>query len=651
MKLNSWLSRFQSSLSRPARRRRPFPASAIERCEDRTLLTVTTLFEAAEGELHVNSDAGDAIAVGAAAGEVTVNGVGTGVAAADVIELDIDGGPQANLIDVSGVTAADFPNLLEIDIDAFGGHDSVIGSEFDDDINGGAGNDDVDAGEGDDVVLGGAGHDTLRGSGGSDRLIGGGGHDDVDGGDGDDRIFGRGGDDVIRGGAGNDVLRGQSGSDDIDGDEGRDRLIGNNGSDSLTGGAGNDVLVGGNGDDALMETADTDFILTNRRLTGNGFDRVRAVEAASLTGGAGDNKIDASGFSGSTTLSGGAGADSITGGQSDDLIEGDDGDDTISGGAGNDDIDGGSGNDDLSGGLDDDIIRGGAGSDLLDGDDGDDDLDGEEDDDVIHGGAGDDRLNGGLGIDLLDGDDGLDDETGGFSGDLDEKLIAVLTSPGGVVLGQVEFEQSPEDGDTEVELEIELEDATPGVHDITLGGVVIGQITVSADGDAELEFSNDPDDADELGLPENLPSIVSGTSVSIGTIASGSFLTETENENGGGTGGGGEGQELELEAELTGATAARGEVEFDSEFERGVQQKKFEVEIEGAAANTTLDVTLNGVVIGQITTDAFGEGELEFHTHPDDADEQLFPVDFVDPQAGDIVAVGGVVSGTLALDD
>lgn len=89
-------------------------------------------------------------------------------------------------------------------------------------------------------------------------------------------------------------------------------------------------------------------------------------------------------------------------------------------------------------------------------------------------------------------------------------------------------------------------------------------------------------------------------------------------------------------------------MDYRTEFEDGTENRRFEVEIEGAAASTTYDVSVAGTVVGQITTDADGDGELELKTTPEDADEQPFPAGFVTPQAGDTIDVGGIVSGTVS---
>ncbi len=243
----------------------------------------------------------------------------------------------------------------------------------------------IDAGDGADVVYGGSLADVLIGGLGAD---------------------------TIRGGGGNDVLLGGSDSDVLDGEAGDDRVRGQGASlDVLTGGIGNDTLDGGDGTDIVSETADQDFVLTNSGLTGvvTGTDSFIAMEDAALTGGTSANNINASAFTGRTTLSGGNGNDTLTGGSNVDFINGDDGDDVIVSGDGADNINGFAGNDSVDAGAGNDLVRGGAGRDSLDGGDGNDRLFGQGASfDVLTGGAGNDTLTGGTGDDSVSGNDGDD---------------------------------------------------------------------------------------------------------------------------------------------------------------------------------------------------------------------------------------------------
>jgi Ca2+-binding RTX toxin-like protein len=104
------------------------------------------------------------------------------------------------------------------------------------------------------------------------------------------------GDDVLSGTSGNDVLNGLAGDD------------------SLRGGAGNDTLSGGDGIDELQEQGDVNFTLSDTQLTGLGTDTLISIERASLSGGSGDNTLDASAFTrGAVALSGGDGDDHLIG--------------------------------------------------------------------------------------------------------------------------------------------------------------------------------------------------------------------------------------------------------------------------------------------------------------------------------------------------
>ena len=155
-------------------------------------------------------------------------------------------------------------------------------------------------------------------------------------------------------------------------------------------------------------------------------------------------------------------------------------------------------------------------------------------------------------------------------------------------------------------------------------------------------YVNDPDDPGELPLSEDIATLTTGTTIEVDGIVTGTFAPEGE------TASGANGDEVELSANLTSMTSAIGEAEFEREYEDGAEEKKFEVEIANAAASTTFDVSIDGMVVGQITTNAQGYGKLEFNSNPDEPDEQAFPMGFTDPMAGAVIDVGGVLTGTLA---
>jgi Ca2+-binding RTX toxin-like protein len=148
-----------------------------------------------------------------------------------------------------------------------------------------------------------------------------------------------------------DVLEriGTAAADALSGSAGTDWLDGLDGDDTLVGGLGNDTLIGGAGIDLVRERDDVNFTLTDGQLTGPGTDSLSGIERASLTGGVGANRLDASGFrSGPVVLDGGAGNDTLIGpaeagsfqtvGRFHNVLIGGEGDDTLIGGAGVDSV-------------------------------------------------------------------------------------------------------------------------------------------------------------------------------------------------------------------------------------------------------------------------------------------------------------------------
>lgn len=418
-----------------------------------------------------------AVTVLAGGGDDTIRGTAS--------DDSLDGGSGNDSLDGMGgndtVIGSDGDDILQ----GNSGSDSVSGGNGRDLVRGGGGSGDtVSGGLDDDTLDGGAGTDslfettngnltltstTMTGLGNDvllnverARLVGGNARNIFDasafnpapgltsviasGGGGNDLLIGSPGADIMDGDDGDDVLIGNDGNDQLLGDRGRDRLEGGGGNDllegaqgsgdSISGGPGNDTINGGAGTDRVYEIADVNFVLTSASLTGLGTDTLIGIERAALTGGAGNNTIDASGFGGSgTTLDGGAGNDSVLGSASVDVIIGGDGDDTLIGnagndtimaGTGNDSVDGGAGNDGLSGFSGNDQIIGGADNDTIYGGSGNDTLTGGDGADTIVGGAGGDSVNGEGGTDKVLGGSGSGanpfDSVIGSAGEIDENF-------------------------------------------------------------------------------------------------------------------------------------------------------------------------------------------------------------------------------------
>ena len=398
--------------------------------------------------------------------------------------FDLDGGAGNDVINI-GVRTVD--PVTKVVTTTSG---QLIGT-----ANGGAGNDTLDAQSSDRAVVldGGDGNDVVIGSTQDDELTGGLGADRLYGLAGDDTMSGGAGNDVLDGGADTDrvlehgivvvvlgvpveqgissaivtntKMTGGQGTDGLTGVEEMD-LLGNSGNNlldasaftlgsvTLNGGDGSDTLAGGSGGDVLngkggpvLEDAvvDTDVLrasvagtvsLVDAGLSSSSvLDTISNFQAASLTGSAGDDIIDASTFNGAVTINGGAGNDSIEGGlgnnslngmNGNDTVSGQGGNDSILGGAGNDLLDGGGGNDrvngndgddTITGGIGDDTITGDGGKDSINGEDGNDKIDGGTGNDTVLGGANDDSISGGAGLDSIEGNAGNDTLNGNADND------------------------------------------------------------------------------------------------------------------------------------------------------------------------------------------------------------------------------------------
>ncbi|RMG37914.1 MAG: hypothetical protein D6725_08195 [Planctomycetota bacterium] len=235
---------------------------------------------------------------------------------------------------------------------------------------------------------------TVRGGDGADRLDAHGLANAV-------MLLGGAGDDTLLGGGADDSVSGEAGDDLLYGNGGDDRVWGGAGKDTVSGGPGQDMLNGQGGWDMLMETGlSGTVVLRDDVLSGAAIDTLMGIERAKLAGGAGNDVLDATQFSGPVRLLGQGGNDTLIGGRSRDVLLGGDGDDRIdaratvtpSTGGGKmpaDFADGGAGDDTLIGSAGADVLRGGPGRDR------------------IYGGAGDDRLSGGDGADFLNGQGGM----------------------------------------------------------------------------------------------------------------------------------------------------------------------------------------------------------------------------------------------------
>jgi len=237
--------------------------------------------------------------------------------------------------------------------------------------------------------------------------------------------------------------------------------------------------------------------------------------------------------------------------------------------------------------------------------------------------------------------------------------------------GDAEYKLVAEHGAIEQKLEVEVEDAPVGtVWDVAIDGVVVGQLTVNDRGNGRLRMSSRPDDND-LPLPANFPEVKSTSQVTVGPSLAGSFDGASVDASDDGNGDDsqedyhddhgedshqpsdgphvGSDDTSELEAILRGDGTARGMAEFEIEAEHGGPGQEFSVRITGAEASMTYEVTIDGLSVGQLTTNEFGSGTLKFAASDDG--HAPFPEGFPVIQSGSSVKVGAILSGDFVDDD
>ena len=168
----------------------------------------------------------------------------------------------------------------------------------------------------------------------------------------------------------------------------------------VSGWTGNATLIGGGGLDSIVSSVDANAVLTDASLTrSNGASFVlNGIGAATISGGASNNTLDATGFSGTAWLYGGAGNDTLLAGSGNDYLDGGTGSDLLVGGAGADILNGSNGSGDtITAGSGDTTIYGSAFADNIHGGPGNDLIYGDGGNDTISAGAGNDTVVGGSG--------------------------------------------------------------------------------------------------------------------------------------------------------------------------------------------------------------------------------------------------------------
>jgi hypothetical protein len=114
--------------------------------------------------------------------------------------------------------------------------------------------------------------------------------------------------------------------------------------------------------------------------------------------------------------------------------------------------------------------------------------------------------------------------------------------------------------------------AASSTLDVAIDGTTVGTLTTNSSGNGSATFTG--------------VTITAGSTITVGD------LTETFTQ-------------IRFTASLTGATGVTGTSEYNS------VRNKLHLSVTGAAADTTYNVTVNGVVVGQLTTNSSGAGRFK----------------------------------------
>jgi len=228
-------------------------------------------------------------------------------------------------------------------------------------------------------------------------------------------------------------------------------------------------------------------------------------------------------------------------------------------------------------------------------------------------------------------------------------LVASLTD-NGAAAGQASYEAETEHGTSQQQLAIHVTGAAANATlNVTVDGTLIGTLATDANGQGHVRFASNPTSTNVQALPANF-AISAGSKITVGDAISGSFAVPTsggeghENEHEGSES---QENETELHASLTNNGVAAGQAAYHAETENGVTRQSLRVKVTGLAASTTLNVTVDGTVIGTLTTDANGNGKARFSSNPQNSNVIALPANFT-LSAGSTIKVGDTVVGTFA---
>lgn len=222
---------------------------------------------------------------------------------------------------------------------------------------------------------------------------------------------------------------------------------------------------------------------------------------------------------------------------------------------------------------------------------------------------------------------------------------ALVASDTSGATGKVNYELETHGSTTSTKFSVSVTGApASSTLNVAIDGAKIGTLSTDASGNGILSLSS------KAGtLPNDFPtSLAAGANVTVGDTLGGKLATSTDD---------GEGDCHGVDVSVTriggrlsdpNDTSVSGWSVYKTRTVDGTTTTVFKASIRGAAANTTFDVSVDGTVVGQLTTDANGRGSLVMSTNPTGSQLPLDPATFPAVTPGTTqVKIGDTLVGTI----
>ena len=230
--------------------------------------------------------------------------------------------------------------------------------------------------------------------------------------------------------------------------------------------------------------------------------------------------------------------------------------------------------------------------------------------------------------------------SGDFTSDAHIALTAALNDPNSGATGSVTYQTGSHCGTTSTRFTVTVTGATAdSSFDVSIDGTVIGQITTDSNGAGVLKLSSQ-----DSTLPSNFPtSVAAGSVITVGALT-GTLTTPTSNDDSDSDSDHcAHGNRTTLTTDLTDSSGSgTGTAIYKTHTRDGSTITAFKISVTGAAAGSTLDVAIDGTVVGQLSTDSSGAGALKLSST-----DGTLPANFPAVNSGSVVTVG-TLSGTFA---